>query len=548
MLRLTGDDVGGALQSTAMIAWNPVTVKRWRRFRRLRRAWWSLWILTSLYLISLVAEVICNNTPLLVRFEGHYFAPLVRFYPEDAFLHNGRLTRPDYKQIQTHPRFTALPVNFMLFPPIPYGPYENAPPSSIALPDAVKLSFRPEPHVASITLSTNLCIIRSANTDFFFDSSPESLRGHAFTNIWSIPATLQEAIFARLQNREAPAVSATTINLADSRRQADLSLPEFTPRDAPPTTIRLTLREKKDHLTLPSGTVGWNPQMQLASSSFPSWTSLSPETQAELTAFAAQGLSNAAPARIINIKGSPYLVTATKSEVRWPFPPTRGHWLGIDSAGRDVLARILYGLRTSLTFGFLLVILAMLLGTALGAIQGYFGRHVDMLGQRFTEIWSALPFLYVMILLGAVYGRGFILLLTCYAIFNWIGISYYIRAEFLRLRHLPFVEAARSLGLPHRAIIFRHILPNSLTPLITFFPFNLVGAIGSLAALDYLGFGLPPPTPSWGELLQQAQQFRWAWWLILYPALALFVVMLLGVFVCEGIRNVYDPRPKTKFE
>jgi microcin C transport system permease protein len=190
----------------------------------------------------------------------------------------------------------------------------------------------------------------------------------------------------------------------------------------------------------------------------------------------------------------------------------------------------------------------MVLGTALGAIQGYFGKHLDMAGQRLTEIWSALPFLYVMILLGAVYGRGFILLLVCYALFNWIGISYYIRAEFLRLRHLPFVDAARSLGLPHRTIIFRHILPNAIVPLITFFPFNLVGAIGSLAALDYLGFGLPPPTPSWGELLQQAQQVRWAWWLILYPALALFAVMLLGVFVGEGIRNVFDPRPKTKFE
>ena len=190
-----------------MIAWNPVTVKRWRRFRRLRRAWWSLWILASLYLISLVAEVICNNTPLLIRFEGDYYVPLVRFYPEDAFLHNGRLTRPDYKQIQTHTRFTAFHGNFMLFPPIPYGPYENVPPTSIALPDAVKLSFHPEPRVASITLSTNLCITRSANTEFFFDSSPESLQGLAFTNIWSIPPALQAAISTRLQNRAATAVS-----------------------------------------------------------------------------------------------------------------------------------------------------------------------------------------------------------------------------------------------------------------------------------------------------------------------------------------------------
>ena len=545
----------------------------------MRRAWWSLWILTAMYLISLVAEVICNNTPLLVRFDGHYYAPLIRFYPEDTFLHNGRQTRPDYKQIQSQAPFRGQPGNYMIFPPIPYGPYENVPPASIPMPEAVTLAFRPEPHVASITVSTNLAINRVSNAEFFFESSPDTLRGQSFTNIWSIPPSIREGISERLQNREAPAISAITVSFAKPRGsagtprptgiqeisqgrakppaepgifrqevEAELSLSEFTPRETAPVTIRLTLREISDRSTRPHGKVGWNDQMQLVSTSFSAWHTLSPEVKSNLTAFATQALVIPAAPQIIDIQGASYTVTATKSEVRWPYPPLKGHWLGIDSSGRDVLARILYGLRTSLTFGLLLVLLAMFLGTALGAIQGYFGSHIDIVGQRFTEIWSALPFLYVMILLGAVYGRGFILLLVCYAIFNWIGISYYIRAEFLRLRHLPYVEAARSLGLPHRAIIFRHILPNALTPLITFFPFYLVGAIGSLAALDYLGFGLPPPTPSWGELLQQAQQFRWAWWLILYPALALFIVMLLGVFVGEGIRNVYDPRPKTKFE
>ena len=147
-----------------------------------------------------------------------------------------------------------------------------------------------------------------------------------------------------------------------------------------------------------------------------------------------------------------------------------------------------------------------------------------------------------MILMGSVFGRSFSLLLFCYGIFNWIGISYYVRAEFLSLRTRPFVEAAKCLGVPTHKIIFRHILPNSLTPIVTFFPFSLVGAIGSLAVLDYLGFGLPAPTASWGELLYQAQQYRWAWWLILYPSLALFIVMLLGVFVGEGFRNAYDPK------
>jgi len=188
------------------------------------------------------------------------------------------------------------------------------------------------------------------------------------------------------------------------------------------------------------------------------------------------------------------------------------------------------------------VICSMSLGIAAGAFQGYYGGIADMAAQRMIEVWSALPFLYVIILMGSVFGRGFFLLLFCYGIFNWIGISYYVRAEFLRLRRQPFVEAAKSMGIPSFKIIFRHILPNALTPVVTFFPFSLVGAIGALAALDYLGFGLPPPTPSWGELLFQAHQFRWAWWLILYPSLALFIVMLCAVFVGEGIRNAYDPK------
>jgi microcin C transport system permease protein len=243
-----------------------------------------------------------------------------------------------------------------------------------------------------------------------------------------------------------------------------------------------------------------------------------------------------------------YRVRIETNDPSWPHAPVRGHWMGIDSAGRDVLARILYGLRISMTFGLLLAGAATAVGVLVGAVQGYYGGRIDLVGQRLIEIWSALPFLYVMILVGSVYGRGFGLLLFCYGLFNWIGISYYARAEFLRLRGQPFVDAARCMGLPTRRIIFRHILPNGLTPVITFFPFALVGAIGALAALDYLGFGLPPPTPSWGQLLQQAQQFRWAWWLILFPSLALFVVMLLGVFVGEGVRDAFDPHPFSRME
>ncbi len=528
------------------IEWNPVTVKRWRRFRRLRRAWWSLWILTILYAISLASELVCNNTPLFIRFNDQTYFPVFRFHPEDTFLHNGCQTRPDYKQLAQSPAFAANPQNGMVFPLIPFGPNETTDPASIQQVGAITLAFRPESPIATVTLSTNLTIVRATGTEFFFGLVPESLQGQSLTNTWPLPASLQTAMESRWQNRASPSTSVPVISLRQNQK-AELSLSEFIPRTRPPSTLRLTFREITSQ-SLKPGVVSLDIRLNITDSTFPLWDTLPPDSRSNLIAFAARRLAGPTEDKTLTINNTLYSITATKPEVRWPFPPTPGHWMGLDSAGRDVLARILYGLRTSMTFGFLLVALAMALGTLFGALQGYFGKTTDIVGQRFTEIWSAVPFLYVMILLGAVYGRGFMLLLICYAIFNWIGISYYIRAEFLRLRHLPFVEAARALGLPHRAIIFRHILPNALVPLITFFPFYLVGAIGALTALDYLGFGLPPPTPSWGELLYQAQQFRWAWWLILYPAFALFIVMLLGVFVGEGIREAYDPRPKTKFE
>ena len=236
------------------------------------------------------------------------------------------------------------------------------------------------------------------------------------------------------------------------------------------------------------------------------------------------------------------------AEVSFPFRPVPGHPFGIDAAGRDVYARVVHGLRIALLFGLLLAASGMFFGLVVGAVQGYFGGLTDILGQRLTEIWSAMPFLYVMIFIGSTVGRGFTVLLVCYAVFNWIAVSYYMRGEFLRLRRRTFVEAAKVQGLSTARILFVHILPNALTPLITLFPFLLMGAIGSLAALDFLGFGLPPMTPSCGELLQEAQRFRGAWWLILFPSAALFAVMLLTVLVGEGLRDAFDPRQKSRLE
>ena len=521
-----------------------MTVKRWQRFRKMRRAWWSLWILAGVYLLSLGSELLCNDNPLYVRFNGRSLFPVFRFYPEDRFMANGRQTRPDYKTIKIEPAFATNPANFMVFAPIPYGPFEILNAASIPIPHSVKVAFKQYPRTGVVNVTPDLVVSRASEAAFFFGRENDAdVRGLPLTNHVAVTPAILDGLAWRFRNESAPGIEAESA----SKARLTLSLSPYAPRSAPPQTIRLTLRETVP-ADAPAGTVTFDKALRLASSTFPLWDRLDPDVRSNVIALANERLSIPVERRLIAIEGRLYDVSFDKADVRWPYPPVAGHWLGIDNTGRDVLVRILYGLRTSMTFGFLLVALSMSLGIALGALQGYFGGKVDITGQRLTEIWSALPFLYVMILLGAVYGRGFLLLLFCYAIFNWIGISYYIRAEFLRLRHLPFVEAAKATGLPHRKIVFRHILPNALVPVITFFPFYLVGAIGALAALDYLGFGLPPPTPSWGELLQQAQQFRWAWWLILYPSLALFVVMLLGVFIGEGVRNAYDPRPASRLE
>ena len=247
----------------------------------------------------------------------------------------------------------------------------------------------------------------------------------------------------------------------------------------------------------------------------------------------------------------PPAVRETLSEpesVSFPFRPVPGHPFGIDAGGRDVYARVVHGMRIALLFGIVLALSGLVFGLVIGAIEGYFGGRTDILMQRITEVWATMPFLYVMIFIGSTMGRSFSVLLVCYAIFNWIAVAAYVRAEFLRLRKCTFVEAAKVQGLSSARIIFVHVLPNALTPLITLFPFLLMGAIGSLAALDFLGFGLPPMTPSCGELMQEAQQFRFAWWLVVFPAAALFIVMLLTVFVGEGLRDAFDPRQKSKLE
>lgn len=225
-----------------------------------------------------------------------------------------------------------------------------------------------------------------------------------------------------------------------------------------------------------------------------------------------------------------------------PAPPSSANWLGTDERGRDMLAQLLYGFRVSALFALALTGIGVVLGVLAGAIQGFFGGRTDLAFQRFIEIWGSMPELYLLIIFSAVLSPSVGLLLVLLSLFGWMGLSDYVRAEFLRNRQLDYVKAARALGVSNRAIIWRHILPNSLTPVVTFLPFRMSAAILALTSLDFLGLGVPPGTPSLGELLAQGKNNIDAWWISLSTFGVLVLTLLLLTFMGDALRDALDPR------
>lgn len=241
------------------------------------------------------------------------------------------------------------------------------------------------------------------------------------------------------------------------------------------------------------------------------------------------------------VKWNPY--ESNKNVASYPSEPTGDNLMGTDDRGRDILTRLLYGLRYSMTYAFLVWIITFAVGTILGGMMGYFGGRLDFWGQRVVEVLSTVPQFFLLIIIISIFKPTLLLLVFLSSIFGWISISYYVRGEYLKNRKKEFVEAARALGAGHARIFFKHLLPNSLSPIITFSPFVIAGNITSLASLDYLGFGLTPPTPSWGELLNQAQKhFTEGWWLAVYPSLALFLTLTMLSLIGEGVRDAMDPK------
>ncbi len=225
-----------------------------------------------------------------------------------------------------------------------------------------------------------------------------------------------------------------------------------------------------------------------------------------------------------------------------PHAPSWEHWMGTDDRARDVFARLVYGFRISLLFGLGVLGGAYLLGTAMGAVLGFFGGRIDIVGQRLVEIWSGLPFLYSVIIIASLIQPSVFTLGMLLVVFRWMRLSFYVRGEVYREKSKDYVAAAVSQGESSASIIFRHLLPNSLTPIISFAPFALVGYITALVSLDFLGFGVPEPTPSWGELVGQGRDNIFEWHLVVFPLGALFVTLLMVVFIGEAVREAFDPK------
>ncbi len=233
-----------------------------------------------------------------------------------------------------------------------------------------------------------------------------------------------------------------------------------------------------------------------------------------------------------------------------PFPPSwkDRHYLGTDTIGRDMVARLVYGFRICIIFSLLLLVVTFAIGIALGCLMGYWGGKFDLFFQRLIEIWSSVPFLYIIMIIASIVVPSLTILVLIYVVFGWMGMTWYMRTTTYKEKARDYVMAAKALGASNTRIIFHHILPNAVSLIVTFVPFSVAGGISGLTALDYLGFGLPPPTPSWGELLQQGTNNLHAVWIVASTVTALVVVMVSITFIGEAVREGFDPKLHSTFE
>ncbi|AUW45256.1 ABC transporter permease [Rhizobium leguminosarum] len=357
---------------------SPTNIRRWQNFRANGRGYWSLWLFMLLFILSLFAEFIANDRPIIASYKGEVLLPVLIDYPEEKF--GGFLAETDYRSSVIADEINAN--GWMIWPPIRYS-------------------------------------YRSVNSNI--------------------------------------------------------------PHSAPTAPFWLMTKEER-------------------CAGYP------------------QGV-NDPDCTLGNL-----------------------NWLGTDDQARDVLARVIYGFRISVLFGLVLTICSAIIGVTAGAVQGYFGGWTDLLLQRFIEIWSSMPVLYILLIIAALLPPGFFVLLGIMLLFSWVGFVGIVRAEFLRARNFEYVRAARALGVNNRTIMWRHLLPNAMVATLTFLPFILSGSITTLTSLDFLGFGMPPGSPSLGEMIAQGKTNLQAPWLGLTAFFAMSIMLSLLIFVGEAVRDAFDPR------
>ncbi|NEH57963.1 ABC transporter permease subunit [Rhizobium leguminosarum] len=357
---------------------SPTNIRRWQNFRANGRGYWSLWLFMVLFILSLFAEFLANDRPIIASYKGEVLFPVLIDYPEEKF--GGFLAETDYRSSVIADEINAN--GWMIWPPIRYS-------------------------------------YRSVNSNI--------------------------------------------------------------PHSAPTAPFWLMTKEER-------------------CAGYP------------------QGV-NDPDCTLGNL-----------------------NWLGTDDQARDVLARVIYGFRISVLFGLVLTICSAVIGVTAGAVQGYFGGWTDLLLQRFIEIWSSMPVLYILLIIAALLPPGFFVLLGIMLLFSWVGFVGIVRAEFLRARNFEYVRAARALGVNNRTIMWRHLLPNAMVATLTFLPFILSGSITTLTSLDFLGFGMPPGSPSLGEMIAQGKTNLQAPWLGLTAFFAMSIMLSLLIFIGEAVRDAFDPR------
>ncbi|MBR4899939.1 MAG: hypothetical protein IKZ46_03295, partial [Victivallales bacterium] len=383
---------------------NPITAKRIARFKSIRRAYWSLWILGILYVLSLASELVCNDKPLIMRYDEKTYFPAFKYYAVGTFFDNGstdRMKAQDYRLLEFAPKKECR----MLWAPIRSNPYEHIPPDELSKHTRSTVRLYRQPRIAkAVVLAETMEVVDLTGGEFF---GVGEWNGKALGDLWDVPESFQKALSERFANKPCDAV---TIHCGgkDGVGAAELSLLAYEPRKRPPKKVNVTLRE---------GTVsvgGFDGSWQFGPNAFDmplrkrdSYAKLPDDLRQKITkSLTMLWEGTEVAAEVVEIEGVVYELNIELEEVRFPFRPvpsgegavlgviTPAHVMGLDDSGRDVLARILYGLRTSLSFGLILVICSLSFGTLIGSVQGYLGGWVDITGQRLIEIWSALPFLY----------------------------------------------------------------------------------------------------------------------------------------------------------